>query len=297
MIEVVIGGRPEDVRQTARHRLFVEGGGSDAVDPQVLSELLDGPITVEAMGPSFSVRSVAEALHPFHPTYYFLIDRDHHHDDAYVDRCWDQFPDPDTHNLLVWRCQELENYFLEPGYLARSAFIQIDRPTLETRIKAFCRERLYLDAANHVIVSIRETLKHQWINQFSNPAGFASREQALAALLERPEFDAFRTRVDTQFAPEQIEAALDTTLHRMTGDSDTLEFGTGDWLHRVKGKKILSRLVNSGAFKVEDTQGKILQGRQKLGAVIKNLLRQELSVQPRDFQRLKQLVEGRLTVP
>jgi len=80
-------------------------------------------IRIRPLGPSYSVKSVAEALHPFHPTYYFLIDRDYHHNDDFVGRCWDNFPDPATHNLLVWRYREIENYFLEPDYLAYSDFL------------------------------------------------------------------------------------------------------------------------------------------------------------------------------
>ncbi len=119
MIGVKRGIRPEEVRLQGQHVLFVEGEGGDSVDPTVLNELFEQRIRIEPLGSSYFVRSVAEALFSCHPTYYFLIDRDHYADE-YVDRCWNSFPDPEKHNLLVWRRREIENYFLEPEYLGKS---------------------------------------------------------------------------------------------------------------------------------------------------------------------------------
>lgn len=172
----------EEVKQNGRHVLFVEGRGNDSLDPQIIGVLFDGKIRIEPLGASFSVKSVAEALYPFHPTYYFLIDRDHHHDDDFINQCWHNFPDPETHNLLIWKYREIENYFLDPDYLMCSDFVKVSKKVLENKIKQFCQERLYLDAANHVIVSIREKLKQTWIQKFTNPSDFKSREQAIGNL-------------------------------------------------------------------------------------------------------------------
>ena len=72
MLGVRTGIRPESVRFQAGHVLFVEGKDENALDPKVLSELFDHHLRIEPLGPAFSVKSVAEALHPHHPTYYFL---------------------------------------------------------------------------------------------------------------------------------------------------------------------------------------------------------------------------------
>ena len=88
-IEVRKGIRSEEVRLQGQHVLFVEGG-KESVDPKVLNELFFNEIRIEPLGPSFSVRSVAEALQPYHPTYYFLIDRDQY-DDSFIDKCWNNF--------------------------------------------------------------------------------------------------------------------------------------------------------------------------------------------------------------
>lgn len=109
MVEIRRGVDAEEVRQAARHTLFVEGSSDEAIDPQVLDKLLgDVTIQIKTLGPSSHIRSVAEALHKHHPYYYFLIDRDHHND-IEVERCWERFPDISTCNLLIWRRRELEN--------------------------------------------------------------------------------------------------------------------------------------------------------------------------------------------
>lgn len=136
MINVTTGIRAEEVRLQGQHVLFVEGRDKDSVDPKVLNTLFSGGLRIEPLGPSFSVRSVAEALHPHHPTYYFLIDRDHHEHD-FVEGCWKNFPDPDTNNLLVWRRREIENYFLEPRYLVQSKYCRVSEERLGERILHF----------------------------------------------------------------------------------------------------------------------------------------------------------------
>ena len=159
MMRVRQGPRPEEIRQGAKHVLFVEGHDDNSFDVTVLREFFDHRIRVEPLGPSYSVKSVAQALYHFHPFYYFLIDRDDHHEDDHIERCWDEFPDPNTHNLLIWRFREIENYFLLPDYLMNSDHLNRNRVDLESEIIRLCQSRIHLDAANSVIVSIREELK------------------------------------------------------------------------------------------------------------------------------------------
>jgi len=294
MIQVVRGIYPEDIRQSGRHVLFVEGIGGDSFDPQIIGELFDRMIRIRPLGPSYSVKSVAEALHPFHPTYYFLIDRDYHHNDDFVGRCWDNFPDPATHNLLVWRYREIENYFLEPDYLAYSDFLVVSRDALEDKIRRFCQQRLYLDAANHVIVSIREELKRNWIQKFTNASEFSTRDQALARLHNAEAFKIFKSDVAAATDKDDIEHRFDDILNIMTNGSGQLEFGKGKWLEMTQGKKVFLQIVNSECFKVKDLEGRLLQGKDKISQVAKNLLRKEFAKQPGDFQKLKTLVEDRL---
>lgn len=294
MIAVKKGIRATEVRFSRQHVLFVEGRDKEAIDPKVLDEFFEGNIQIEPLGPSFSVRSVAEALYTHHPTYYFLIDRDHY-DDAFIERCWKNFPNPDTHNLLVWRRREIENYFLEPAYLFQSRYCKVSQGELEKKILQFTNERLFLDVANYVITSIREELKRTWIEHFSNPAEFSSKEKALLKLKNATEFDQYRTKVAQKVSTDEVERRFHKYLDEMTGDEARLVLGQGKWLDMIKGKKVLAQVVSSGDFQVLTTDGTPLDGRAKINEVVKDILRKDVSIQPEDFLILKQLINARLS--
>ena len=293
MINVTTGIRAEEVRQQGQHVLFVEGRDQDSVDPKVLNALFSGGLRIEPLGPSFSVRSVAEALHPHHPTYYFLIDRDHHEHD-FVEGCWKNFPDPDTHNLLVWRRREIENYFLEPRYLFRSKYCRVSEERLGKKILDFAKRRLFLDIANHVVISIREELKRNWIEKFRNPDDFPTRDDALLKLKEANEFDRHRTNVHNKVSAEEVERRFVDFLGRMTGGQDEIAFSVGEWLHLIQGKKVLAQVVNSACFQVTTTDKNTLMGREKLNEIVKDLLVKDAAVQPDDFMALKELIDKRV---
>ncbi len=289
MLRVRTGIRPEEVRFDGQHVLFVEGNDANALDPTVLKELFDSPFQIEPLGASFSVKSVAEALHPHHPTYYFLIDRDHHKID-FINHCWRNFPDPDTHNLLIWRRREIENYFLEPDYLVQSKFCKVEEGDLEQQILQFANKRLFLDAANHVVISIREELKRNWIEKFSNPNEFSSKEMALKKLKRANEFEQHRTNVENKISVEEVERRFYECLEAMTQGQEQLAFGRGNWMDMVQGKSVLAQVINSGSFQVAAD----IQGREKLKEVVKDLLRQAEDVQPADFVELKRLITRRI---
>lgn len=293
MINVTTGIRAEEVRLQGQHVLFVEGRDKDSVDPKVLNTLFSGGLRIEPLGPSFSVRSVAEALHPHHPTYYFLIDRDHHEHD-FVEGCWKNFPDPDTNNLLVWRRREIENYFLEPRYLVQSEYCRVSEERLGERILHFANQRLFLDIANHVVISIREELKRNWIKKFKDPDDFPTRDDALLKLKAANAFDQHRTNVHNKVSAEEVERRFMDFLVRMTGGQDKIAFGIGEWLHLIQGKKVLAQVVNSQCFQVATTDGNPLMGREKLNEVVKDLLVKDAAVQPDDFMALKELIDKRV---
>jgi hypothetical protein len=191
MITVKNNPRSEEILQSRRHVLFVEGNDPEGIDPGILRVLLEDKIRIEVLGPSFHIESAARALYSHHPDYYFLIDRDHY-DDAFVNKCWSAFPSPDTPNLLVWRKREVENYFIDPEYLKNSTFLNVSEKTLSEKILEFSNQRLFLDIVNQVIISIREDHKQNWIELFSNPNEFTSYNTAenklisIPQLLERP---------------------------------------------------------------------------------------------------------------
>ncbi|WGK68793.1 hypothetical protein P0082_09930 [Candidatus Haliotispira prima] len=292
MISVKRSIRSEEVLHDGQHVLFVEGTDSDSVDPTVLNELFDNGLRIRPLGPSFSVKSVAKAL-SHHPSYYFLIDRDHQ-DDAFIEECWTNFPNPDTHNLLVWKRREIENYFLEPDYLVRSTYCKVSKEKLESKVLQFSQERLFLDAANHVIIVIREELKQNWIHKFSCSDDFPNKESALEMLKKAPDFGAHASNVTRQVSVDELEIRFNECLYSMTGGQNQISFGTGLWLEMIQGKKVLSHVINSECFCVKATDGKLLSGKEKLNAVIKDLLKKDEILLPDDFRKLKKLISKRL---
>jgi len=288
--------RPEEVRERA-HRLFVEGSDPEGLDPTVLREVLrDLPIRVEALGPSFHVESAARALHHSHPKYYFLIDRDHLGRSA-VEARWREFPDPNHDNLLIWRWRELENYFLDPAYLGKSPYLTCTQQQLERQILSAAGRRLYFDAANLVIVQLREELKTNWIRQFASTRGFSTQKAALQKLLSRPEFSSKARSVSQKLRSDRIEGRFKKVVGAMLDGEPRPQLGRGRWLQMVRGKKMLPAVI-SKCFRVKDQQGKSLQGKVRVREVVRNLLARPLSDQPGDFQQLhgllsRQVREGR----
>jgi hypothetical protein len=294
MVSFRRGIRPEEIRLQSQHVLFVEGNDQASIDPKVLRELFDlENIRIEPLGPSFSVKRVAQALYSYHPNYYFLIDRDHH-DENFVDHCWDNFPDPDKHNLLVWRKHEIENYFLDPLYLSKSSYCVSSQQEIEKKILEFAGRRLFLDAANYVIISIREELKKNWITKFSNPEEFFSKEEALTKLKNASEFKEHKAEFDRKISNYELEYRFNNVVEEMMGTADKPTFGEGKWLDMVQGKKVLSQVVNSGCFKIPTKDGSTLSGKEKLNAVAKDLLKKDTVMQPIDFRKLKELIRRRI---
>ena len=291
MLSVKTGISSEEVLH--QHVLFVEGNDENALDPTVLKELFEPPLRIEPLGASFSVKSVAEALHPHHQKYYFLIDRDHHKID-FINRCWHNFPDSNTHNLLIWRRREIENYFLESDYLVQSQFCQVEEDNLERQILQFAKKRLFLDAANHVIISIREELKENWIEKFSDSKEFSSKEMALEKLKHANdnEFKQHRTNIADKVSIEEVERRFCECLEAMTHGQEQLAFGQGDWLDMVQGKSVFRQVINSRSFQVRTSDGTALQGREKINEIVKDLLRKD--EQPADFVELKRLITRRI---
>lgn len=282
----------EEIWRGDRHLLFVEGKDANAIDPLVLKILLKDIIFVKPMGSSYHVRSVAEALYKHHPDYYFLIDRDHYEDD-FVEKCWKNFPDPTTHNLLVWFRRELENYFLIPEYLLKSQYITVSEDRLRQHIRDTFQERLYLETVNHVIVYIREELKNKWIELFEKPTDFVTKEEAIKKLVNMPAFTMQNNKMYHLSSPEKRQELFYEFLEQFTGDKETLEFGCGQWFELMRGKEVLPSIINH-CFKVRDAQGKFLQGREKLNEVVKDLVRKPIEAQPNDFQRLYELISRRI---
>jgi len=279
-------------RQSANHVLFVEGHADDSFDPTVLNEFFQKQrlwkLRIMPLGPCFNVRAAAEALHPHHPTYYFIIDRDHH-EDAHVEKYWIDFPNPQRCNLLVWRRKELESYFLEPDYLSQSTYCLTTKDKLLDQLVTEAQRRIWLEIANHVIVSIREESKETWITTFDQITNFGSRDAALKMLAGRAEFSKKKKSVARLLGGNEIQTRFDNA-QQLFLNGDTLVAGRGRWMERMSGKEILNALTTSKHFKVTDADGKEIRGKEKTELVVKDLLSLPLKQQPRDFQDLHKLL-------
>lgn len=288
-MNVKSGISAEEISFSASHTLFVEGE-EDSIDVSVLRKIL--PIRVKHLGTSCCVRSVAIALIKEHPKYYFLVDRDHF-DDETVEKSWSSFPQSDMPNLLIWRKKELENYFIDPEYLLQSDYLSADRERLEDslkkRIKSCAKEYLYIGAANRVIVNIRESLKHRWIDVFRDRSVFGTEDEALHQLQARQEFGEHRLCINKVTSSAYLEESFRKELNMLTGGATDLEWGKGRWLDLLPAKGIMHNILRSTLFTVMDKDGKKLSPNDQEKEIIKNLL-SPTKAMPRDFVELRDLI-------
>ena len=293
MVQIRTGIRSEEVRAGGEHVLFVEGSEDGSLDQAVLGALLNRSLRIEPMGPSYSVRSAAQALSRHHPRYYFLIDRDHY-DDEFVERCWQNFPDSETDNLIVWRRREIENYFLDPPFLVESTYCHTSENELMTTLVRVAQERLFLDVANYVISWVRVEQKSTWIKHFSNPADFASKSEAVGHLTSANAFVERSLSVSSMVSNDELTDRFEYGLAMMSGGGEHLAYGTGRWVEMIRGKKVFSQVLNLCRFEVEDASGQQLTGNEKAREVVKELAAKDVERLPADFVDLRRLIEDRL---
>ncbi len=286
----------EDVNQSAKHVLFVEGK-EDGVDGTWLKDLFPSPLEVKPLGPSFHVKSVAQALHPHHPTYYFLIDRDHFSDEE-VEFSWANFPDPNSHNLLIWRRKEIESYFLDPALLIESEYLKPETTasSLENYLVKEGQKLVFLAAANATIVEIRESSKRNWIQQLNG--SFDSSEDAQQALVRALQNSPLRDRLGVFTDSNRLTSPYLEHLKTLTGGGDKVRWGSGTWLHQLPAKAMFNDLMNRFTKVTVDLEGprrkkKTLQGKEASNRVVTRLL-QNTAILPNDFKELVRLLRKRI---
>ncbi|HEU4962569.1 MAG TPA: hypothetical protein VFV52_01730 [Bacilli bacterium] len=282
-----------DVRQDVAHTLFVEGE-IDSIDRPVLKLLLEDRIRVEGMGASYSLSNVADALHPHHPKYYFLIDRDGHTAEE-VEKHWASFPNPDHKNLLIWRRKELENYFLLPDFVVKSKYMSKPQSDFIQRLEQEAQQRIYFEAVNRVIILMRRELQTTWIRKLSGPQGLETKEQAQQKIVElRTNACAQKLQDDVAFLEQDnLMHLFDEQVRLLLGEEETCKYGAGQWLELMAGKKLLNLLVDY-AFIVHDRHGNELHGKEKLRAIVKDLLALPPEELPQDFQDLRRLIFAKI---
>lgn len=299
MVKVKTGVESVEIKQSLKHTLFVEGNSSNSFDPKVLSVLFnDINIKIEALGASFHINSTAKALYEYHPEYYFLIDRDSQSEEE-VEDSWRNFPNPRTHNRIIWRKKELENYFLDPDFVTKSKWFNTNK-TKNDFIKTLEKQaskQIYYDAANRVIIDIRDNLRKQWIEVFPNSSKFDTYEKALEELINlKPEFDIKKKNDAYFFKKDTLELLFEKQVKLLIGNETECKIGIGKWIDLMCGKNLFKFLVNSSLFKVIDRNENIVQGNEKIYEISKSLLELPDSDLPNDFQELKKLISLRIEI-
>ena len=194
----------------------------------------------------------------------------------------------------MWRRREIENYFLEPPFLVKSAYCYDSGTALEATLVEAAQERVFLDVANSVISSVRGEQKRTWINHFSNPAEFASREAAVEQLISQEAFVERSEQVSAMLLKEELTKRFEESLAAMTGGGETLTYGTGQWVAMIRGKKVLPRLLNSRGFQVIDARDQRLTGRKMQEEIVRELIKNNVDSLPEDLVKLQKLIQKRL---
>ena len=285
----------EDINQQDKHILHVEGNGPNSFDHEIIKELLDSQkiyIAVKPFGPASRIQGAAQALAQHHPTYYFLIDRDHLKDSD-IEQYWSNFPNPENHNLLVWKKRELENYFLDIAFLSQSEFYKKPSDDLYEKLLRLAQARIYLDVANMILTEIREQIKGIYFTR-PKPQECTSKDSALIFLRES-NFIAHKVNMLQAYIDNNyIETLFLEKLELLTGGQDLLKIDEGEWINLMQGKELLNPLINDN-FRVITTNGTSLQGDEKLKTVLKRLVKQvPLNNQPHDFQNLCELIKKQI---
>jgi hypothetical protein len=284
------------VNQNARHKLFVEGKDNQEIDPIVIKELLDNnnltAVGVSTMGACDNVRSAAQALIKEYPSYYFLIDRDDQNQEN-IDKSWQDFPNPDKYNMLIWHKRELENYFIDPDYINQSIYLKpgID---IQKSILDECNLRLFLDAANLTLYSISRELRRPLpIPHFKNPAEFKDKDAGILKLDGLSAMSEKQASVATVLEQDTVKNRYSEFIEELSGGTTPLRYGLGSWLERMSGKEVFRVLANQ-CFEVKDLEGNLVKGKEQNKIIAKGLVKLPIQEQPQDFQNLVKLLHNKV---
>lgn len=289
MLKIKKGIASSDIEYGSSRILFVEGiNGS--LDEELLTQVFS-TINVKGIGPCSYIKSAASAFADVHPTYFFVVDRDHQTDEN-IEKTWEAF-EKKRGNLIIWRKKEIENYFLDPMLLSASEFLkgEITEADIREAIVSYAKEELYMCVTNRVIIDLRENLKVNWIHNYTNSNEFPNKETALLTLKGNAVIKEKLSEIDTMFS--SMEDIFNRELRFLLGENEELRWGEGRWLDLMPGKSILHKLLNSTKlFVVTDNYGNQVTGKDRRKLILSRILKDE-SVWPDDFKKLKTLLDNR----
>jgi len=194
----------------------------------------------------------------------------------------------------VWRRREFENYFLDSSWLAQSRYLRkdFDEAKLRERLVSIATARLYLEVVRTLIIDRRETAKETWIDNPTNPALFPSAQAALEYVLGLPDWQQFLSTRREAHSAAALQKDFRSIEFLYSGGTVPLQFGVGEWLHRMPGKEILHQLLNEG-FEPQSQQRQPLSGQSGVRVILTELLKQDNAQVPEDFRNLQALIAAR----
>lgn len=271
----------DTIDQSFEHTLFVEG--KKDFDSTVLQNLLaDIPINIQSLCSCKHINAAADALYDSHKKYYFIVDRDYKEIED-VEASWDNFPDENTKNLLIWRKRELENYFIEPDYLAKSKYIKSDCTieNIKEVIINTAQNILYYDVAKRIISTFKPCSNEDFQQSSDRNECFQQLVYTIKKMHENctiPDED-------------ELSRKFEEYLSKYTGGCENLNYDNKNWLNLISGKEIFDEVIKQ-CFMVKGTNNKIKQGNDAKKEIIKDLLKK--NDQPNDFKQLVKIIEERI---
>lgn len=157
------------------------------------------------------------------------------------------------------------------------------------KIEKAAEKRVYFDAANLVVIGLREGQKQTWIKAFPKCTGFENRSKGLEMLLGCPELLCRAEAVGRDLKPAEIKQRYESEVDDLLGKEASPRYGFGSWLSRMSGKGFLKEVLK-GCVKVVNTEKKTVQGSGALQMVARELVSRGLSCQPSGFQELHRLL-------
>ncbi len=183
---------------------------------------------------------------------------------------------------------------MDPEYLPQSIFLTKCKPAeLIKRLLKLASERIFFDIANQIIARLREMQKAKWIEDFTNPANFPTAAKAVDQLKSCADLGKRAAAVAGQLEFANVEQTFRELEAEYLDGAAKPQLGKGRWLDKMRGKPILSVLVNE-CFVVKDTDENVLTGAEAVSLVAEELLQLDLAKQPIDFQELHKLISARI---
>jgi hypothetical protein len=155
--------------------------------------------------------------------------------------------------------------------------------------------RVFLDAANLVLMAVHDVLQKADIRKFSLGDGhFQTLGGAESALTAR-DFSRVRSQAEEQTSTDWLTTRFRENLQVLFGGDECngLRPNRGQWLERMEGSALIGAVLSPRFFSIPDSNGKPLQGPPLWRRVARDLMLRfdDLDVKPQDLAELRDYFE------